>query len=318
MSLLLRNHESKTSNSIIIDCESDYVYNGNVTPDGMSELEWDGEMFENFCRPDVESDPVVGLYIWYADILEKTGPFLQDVHENVDEEDAFGRKALHYAAEAGHLDAVDLLLKSGCSVNAMDKNNSTPLYFAVKTNRADILKRLLDHGAMHHATPEGWTELHLCAALGFLECAQLLISAGWGVNSVDTVNWTPLHDAVFFRRKNVVQVLVNSGAKINASTLDDKTGLDIAFENQDLEMAELLIQAGARFTKISNFFRLLTDFISGDQMGLVQVLLQGRGNISLDLEVGGNSPLGSALWNRNYAMTRLLLEHGKLSTYFVD
>lgn len=314
MSLLLTTKEPKTpeSDSIIIDCEStDYpVYNGNVTPDGMSELEWDGEMFENFCRSDPESDPAIGLYIWYADILEKTGPFLLEVQDNVDAEDVFGRKALHYAAKAGHLDAVDLLLRSGNSVNSMDKNNRTPLYYAVEGNRPDILKRLLDDGAHHHVTPEGWTELHLCAAEGFLECAQLLISAGWSVNTTST-DLTPLHLAVRFRKRKLVQLLINSNARINASTISEKTALNIALENKDLETAKVLVWAGARVSKITCFYQLLSDFIAKNHLELVEVLLHGRGNISLDLEVGFESPLWSALESRNFQMVRLLLEHGK-------
>lgn len=38
--------------------------------------------------------------------------------------------ALHYAALNGHANLVKLLLKNGANVNAVDRNNMTPLHYA--------------------------------------------------------------------------------------------------------------------------------------------------------------------------------------------
>ncbi|HEX5107309.1 MAG TPA: ankyrin repeat domain-containing protein [Vicinamibacterales bacterium] len=57
--------------------------------------------------------------------------------------------ALHVAVTSGHLDVVELLLKSGALVDAADVRGMTPLMWAVATDRPDarLVRLLLTHGA---------------------------------------------------------------------------------------------------------------------------------------------------------------------------
>jgi ankyrin repeat protein len=55
------------------------------------------------------------------------------------------RTALHIAAKEGHLAAVQLLLSRKANVDAMTKDQRTPLHFAVRY--LGIVKALLDAGA---------------------------------------------------------------------------------------------------------------------------------------------------------------------------
>lgn len=53
---------------------------------------------------------------WYAAILESTGAAIASasvVSNGIDQQDAFMRTALHYAAEQGHLGVVKLLIEAG-------------------------------------------------------------------------------------------------------------------------------------------------------------------------------------------------------------
>lgn len=55
-------------------------------------------------------------YRWYASILESTGAAIASasiVTNGLDQQDAFMRTALHYAAEQGHTGIVKVLLDSG-------------------------------------------------------------------------------------------------------------------------------------------------------------------------------------------------------------
>ena len=58
--------------------------------------------------------------------LKKASP------EMVDQKDAYGKTALHYAAKSGFLGCIQLLLKARACVNATDANNQTPLDSIIK------------------------------------------------------------------------------------------------------------------------------------------------------------------------------------------
>jgi uncharacterized protein len=60
--------------------------------------------------------------------------------------------ALMFAAREGHIDAARLLLDAGSDVNAVDKNEITPLFMAISNNRIPMARFLIDRGANINAT----------------------------------------------------------------------------------------------------------------------------------------------------------------------
>lgn len=69
-----------------------------------------------------------------------------DIHAR----DSFGRTALHYtcALHGNHGKAcLDMLLREGLHVNALDSHNKTPLHMAVEADNVDTVKSLLKAGA---------------------------------------------------------------------------------------------------------------------------------------------------------------------------
>jgi len=55
--------------------------------------------------------------------------------------------ALMFAAREGHVDAARLLLDAGSDVNAVDKNEITPLFMAISNNRIPMARFLIERGA---------------------------------------------------------------------------------------------------------------------------------------------------------------------------
>ncbi|KAG2636147.1 hypothetical protein PVAP13_2NG427400 [Panicum virgatum] len=62
-----------------------------------------------------------------------------------DEEDAEGRRALHFAC--GYGECAEILLEAGAAVDALDKNKNTPLHYAAGYGRKECVDLLLKHGA---------------------------------------------------------------------------------------------------------------------------------------------------------------------------
>lgn len=67
---------------------------------------------------------------------------------DLSQSDSTGRTALHVACIHGHRDSIEFLLKCGVEVNALDMLQLTPIDYAKRANRTDILHLLqLENGS---------------------------------------------------------------------------------------------------------------------------------------------------------------------------
>ena len=91
-----------------------------------------------------------------------------------------GMMALHWAASAGHADVVQRLLEHGANVDATDYSHNdsrTALHGAAWEGHADVVTRLLEHGADVNAkTKYGSTALDF--AEGHADVVRVLREAG--------------------------------------------------------------------------------------------------------------------------------------------
>jgi ankyrin repeat protein len=71
------------------------------------------------------------------------------------------------------------------------------------------------------------------------------LAAGVDVNDIDANKMTALHWAAMKGQKKVVALLIVKGANLNAKTSKNLTPLNLADNNFENEIAELLIANGA-------------------------------------------------------------------------
>src|SRR5205814_658986 len=96
----------------------------------------------------------------------------------------FAATPLHYAAGAGHLAIVRLLLNHKADVNAKSNGGLTPLFVAVEQDRLEVAKLLLAKDATPDAAAgDGTTALGIAVFHRNFEMVRLLLAAGADVNS---------------------------------------------------------------------------------------------------------------------------------------
>ena len=161
--------------------------------------------------------------------------------------------SIHEAAQEGNIEAVKQHLADGADVNAKLKAEKwqdiagwTPLHFAARSNRKEIVELLITVGAdVNVEADNGLTPLHNASGAD-KEVAELLIAEGPDVNAKDRTEWTPLHYAACRGNKEVVEPLIANGADVNAKDGGGDTPLDEAIKYDNPETADLLRKHGGK------------------------------------------------------------------------
>jgi len=195
--------------------------------------------------------------------------------------DKWGGTFLHHAAGKGMEKIVKFLLaRPSNNINSQNSSGETPLFQAIISGKAEIVKLLLDKGADISITTSYGTVLHFANSdpelLSILlnhpkcpdinkknrdgktaledvlsdsrfnkEAAQLLIAKGAQVNLKDFQGWTPLHHAVWdevFHKKRLeaIKFILEQGAKVDIKNDQGKTPLDFAIEKGRDDLVELM------------------------------------------------------------------------------
>ena len=98
----------------------------------------------------------------------------------------YGYTALHYAAQAGVLETVDLLVENGAALDIVADYFGAPLAYASVNGHLEIVRFLLAKGAEINVAAEKSCQTPLTAALdgGHEEIAELLIRRGADINVI--------------------------------------------------------------------------------------------------------------------------------------
>ena len=160
-----------------------------------------------------------------------------------------GCSALHHAARRGQVPVLAVLLAlPSLRAQAPNADGLGPLHLAAEAGHTAAAGSLLAHGASPDARDaDGWTPLHLAALGGHAEVARALLAAGAAPDPMSELPETrPLIVAAELGHAEVVRVLLGAGAAIDGGTAHKPAPLEAALRFRQLDLARLLMQAGAR------------------------------------------------------------------------
>uniref|UniRef100_A0A8C3I2R6 Protein phosphatase 1 regulatory subunit 16A n=1 Tax=Chrysemys picta bellii TaxID=8478 RepID=A0A8C3I2R6_CHRPI len=157
---------------------------------------------------------------------------------------------LHAAATCGHLHLVELLIKHGANLLAVNTDGNMPYDLCeddvtldyIETAMADqgITQEKIEEAraATEHSadlnTPldHSATLLHIASANGYLEAAELLLEHKASMSAKDNDGWEPLHAAACWGQIHLVELLVAHGADLNGKSVLDETPLDVCGDEE--------------------------------------------------------------------------------------
>ncbi|XP_046984158.1 integumentary mucin C.1-like [Schistocerca americana] len=153
-----------------------------------------------------------------------------------------GRRLIQ-AAVQGLVGELRALLAAGTDVGARGGWGWTALHWAAVRGDVEVARLLVEAGAdvnARESSREQMMPLHLAAERGGAAVARLLLQANADPNVRDSDGWTPLHWAAYSGQAEVAAALLEAGADTGAAAGNGRTVLDIARQNDDRRLIEML------------------------------------------------------------------------------
>ncbi|HWY77863.1 MAG TPA: ankyrin repeat domain-containing protein, partial [Verrucomicrobiae bacterium] len=166
---------------------------------------------------------------------------------DVNSKTAHGWTPLHSAARGDRVEIAKLLLAAGADANARTDQGATPLTSSAENGSSEIIKLLLANKADVNARQDdGDTALLVAVNNKRLENARLLLANNAEVNITSSVHsGPPLHSAVDGGSTEIVKAILARNPDLEVLDGNRHTPLQLAIIKPQLEIAGLLLDAGA-------------------------------------------------------------------------
>jgi ankyrin repeat protein len=203
-----------------------------------------------------------------------------------------GTTALHWAVQRDDVESVELLIRAGADVRAVNRYGVAPLILACINGSTPLVEKLLEAGAdPNTALPEGETALMTASRTGAEGPVSLLLERGAKVNASE--QWrgqTALMWAVAQKHPAVARRLIEAGADVQVRSKGGLSPLLFAVRAGDIEASRLLLSAGAN----------VNDKAADGSSALVLAIVNAHYELAATLadrgaDVNAPDPRGSAL-----------------------
>ena len=189
---------------------------------------------------------------------------------------------LYFAASQGHLEVVRLLLERGAVADLVCEEN-TAMTAAANAGHRAVVQALLEAFANPSIECRDGSAIVCAAKNGFIDMIELLLAHNANVNGGRATS--PLVAAVKGGYDSLAALLLHRGAYINERT-EVGTALTMAVDTDNLKMAQLLLdngavlEFGANSTIWNEFQRPLDIAATKGYIRMMELLLDNRANVN--------------------------------------
>jgi ankyrin repeat protein len=242
---------------------------------------------------------------------------------------------LHVACELGDQFALKLLIKHKPYHDAINSNGHSPLDVALLNERETFINPLISAGCdwrrnllkaasngdsrtvglvLQYALAHGAIDADLGntwdSALGgdhVVVCEALLV-AGLEITSTDADGAPLFWRTVASSAVEVTRLLISKNAAIQVS-FQNKTPLQLALQNENVEIAEILLGAGALSTRLRKKDALF-EIAQNGSLKMARLLVREGCDSELNARREDQTPVDKAIESSNWAVAQFLIEKG--------
>lgn len=157
-----------------------------------------------------------------------------------------GLTPLFIAVSTRNLDMVRLLVDNGAVVRIGDNNLRSPIHFANWAGHKEMIDLLLEKGAVVDTRAIGGATPLIHSSLnGNFEMSRHLIERGADIHTQCNSLTTPLYFAVVNDSRDLYEYLLQAGAEVDVPDFLDRTPLAIAVRDGNPALVESLIENGS-------------------------------------------------------------------------
>ncbi|OAA69912.1 Ankyrin repeat-containing domain protein [Akanthomyces lecanii RCEF 1005] len=161
-----------------------------------------------------------------------------------------GLTALQVAAHYKHLDIAQLLVENGAKLDVNDGlDGKTPLRIAVEAGNTNLVRMLLKHNANPNMPALRDAPIHTAVHSESQDILKLLLDAGAVTELLNGNGETPLIIATGKGNISIAKYLLNLEADADSSKAKSSSLLLAACRKGHLDMAGLLLKYGASIDK---------------------------------------------------------------------
>ncbi|MGH0128214.1 UNVERIFIED_CONTAM: hypothetical protein FKN15_044926 [Acipenser sinensis] len=164
----------------------------------------------------------------------------------VEDEDSFGMNALLLASWFGHSKILQILVNAGAKINCENKNGLNVLHCAAQRGHINVMEFImedLEDVRLDKVDKVGRTAFHLAAEHGQLEVVEFLIGSGCTHGLKDKDQNTALHLAAKNGHAEVLQKIVETGVDVDEKNIEGLTALHLAADGGHYECVKLLLDS---------------------------------------------------------------------------
>uniref|UniRef100_G3SQV5 Ankyrin repeat and death domain containing 1A n=1 Tax=Loxodonta africana TaxID=9785 RepID=G3SQV5_LOXAF len=233
----------------------------------------------------------------------------------LDDEDAFGMNALLLSAWFGHLRTLQILVNSGAKIHCENKDGLSLLHCAAQKGHVLVLAFImedLEDVALDHADKLGRTAFHRAAEHGQLDALDFLVGSGCDHSVKDKEGNTALHLAASRGHVAVLQRLVDLGLDLEERNVEGLTALHTAAEGIHPDCLQVLLRAGScvnALTQVAPHAHHLPLATDSCPKSLISLVSGFNGdNSPREVTKQGASPIHLAVRHNCPALVRLLID----------
>ncbi|GAB1294362.1 Ankyrin repeat and death domain-containing 1A [Apodemus speciosus] len=229
----------------------------------------------------------------------------------VDDVDSFGMNALLLSAWFGHLQVVQILVNAGAKVHCESKDGLTLLHCAAQKGHMPVLAFVmedLEDVALDHGDKLGRTAFHRAAEHGQLDALDFLVGSGCDHGVKDKGGNTALHLAASQGHVDVLQRLVDIGLDLEEQNTEGLTALHAAAEGIHADCVTLLLSAGSNVNALTQKRLSCLHYaaLSGSE-DVSRTLIKAGGCTDV-ADKQGTTPMHLAVKHNHPGLVQLLIE----------